>query len=93
MNDKKIKRTQLYRLQALQREAFDRGLNMEISTRATNSDKPWLVGFITVEGMHDDYPYLHFSFYESMNFWTEEESKSAWDEEFDKITAFIRNNS
>lgn len=35
---------------ALMKVAFDNGLNMEITTRETDKDNPWLVGHICEEG-------------------------------------------
>lgn len=94
MNSKKIKRAQLYKLQALQREAFDRGLNMDLHTRATGTDEPWIVGHLNVEGAdicndEEGTTYLFFHFYEPASYWTAERNQAEWDTEFDKIKAFI----
>lgn len=34
---------------ALMKVAFDNGLNMEITSRDTDKDKPWLVGYVCEE--------------------------------------------
>lgn len=40
----------LKQLQELQFAAWEAGINMEISTRDVNSDDPWIIGYVNVEG-------------------------------------------
>ena len=94
MNNRQIKRTQLYKLQALQREAFDHGLNMEIHTRAAGSGEPWITGYLSEEGSNlvedaEGTTYLWFHFYEAWEFSTAAENLENWAKEFNKIQAFI----
>lgn len=94
MNQKKVKRSQLYRLQELQRKAFDAGLNMEINTRMTDTDTPWIVGRINEEGADlvndkEGTVYLYFYIYDNRDFWTKEKNIAEWEAEFNKIEEFI----
>lgn len=50
MEPKELFREFLKKFQKLQLEAFDAGLCMEISSRDTNTDSPWLSGYVNIEG-------------------------------------------
>ena len=39
----------LVKLQELQLKAYEYGLNMEISTRETNTEEPWICGYVKTE--------------------------------------------
>lgn len=42
----------LKRLQALQSEAMDKGVNVEITVRDANTDKPWFCVIVSKEGWY-----------------------------------------
>lgn len=87
----------LKKLQALQIKAFEKGLNMEIRTRETITDDPWLTGHINIEGcgfVNDEEGTTYRYFYlNSYDFQTEEENRIRLDAELKKIEDFINNNS
>lgn len=73
-------------------KAFDCGINMELATRGTDTDKPWIVGFVKLENAafnRNDDGYLLFSFYDRYDFLTEEENDKIYEDEIAKIEKFI----
>lgn len=95
MDQREIKREQLRRLQELQLKAFDAGLNMQIGTRNTGTDKAWITGYVYPEGTDfvkctNGVDYLDFPIYEARDFWSAERNFDVWEEEFDKIDKFIK---
>lgn len=89
--DKKQMRKLLFELQKIQRNAFDKGFNVEISTRDTDKEEPWIVGYVNKEGTNfcdgvDGRDFIHFSLYPFFNF---EENF----ETINKIQKFISNEN
>lgn len=81
--NRKETRKLLNKVSALQKEAFDCGLNMEISTRLkTENNRPWIVGYVWEEGHIEDREEFHC--YE----WRGIEEN---EEEIEKIEQIIKN--
>jgi len=83
----------LKKFQRLQTDAFEAGLNMEIGTRDTNTDSPWIVGYVNIEGCNfvedtegSTYVSIHFHPY---SWYSEKENKEYAYKELAKVRAFI----
>ena len=96
MNEREIKMEQLVRLQELQRKALEAGLDMEIITYDSDSDGPWIVGYVCEPAALSqreedrDRRRIHYTIYRRWPSQTEEDAAFAWEEEFNKIINFIK---
>ena len=91
-----MNKANLVRLQALQLKAYERGMNMDIQTRETDTGAPWIVGSIKPEKADYDMEsghYLPFHFYGIYEGWSEERNREEYENEFKKIEAFIEEHT
>lgn len=86
--NKKEMRKLLNKLCALMNVAFDNGLNMEITSRETDTDGPWIVGHVSEEGCdyrEKDGRHLSFCLY---NFYSVEDNEAT----LSSIEEYIENH-